>query len=82
MLDAPTPIDLESLKLLEARVEQFVTQHERAREENEVLQARLDERDRQLAEASAELRRYERERTELRARLERLLSRLNTLDLS
>jgi chromosome segregation ATPase len=82
MLDAPRPIDLESLKLLEAKVEQFVAQHERVREEHEALVERLRDKERQLAEAAALLKRYEHERSEMKARLQRLLSRLDGLDLT
>ena len=82
MLDGLKPIDLESLKLLEAKVEQFVTQHERVREEHEVLLQRVKDKERQLAEATALLKRYEQERSEMKARLERILSRLDGLDLT
>jgi hypothetical protein len=65
-------MELENLKLLETKIEQFVGHHERVREEHEALVARLKER---------ELKQYEQERAELRSRLERILSRLNALDL-
>ncbi|HVO26445.1 MAG TPA: cell division protein ZapB [Candidatus Margulisiibacteriota bacterium] len=82
MLDVSKAIDLESLKLLESKVEQFVAQHERVREEHGVLARRLVEKDRELAEAAVTLKRYEQERAEIRARLERILSRLDALDLT
>ena len=82
MLDVAKPIDLESLKLLEDRVHQFVDQHERVRHEYEEVVRRLEQREQQLAEVTAQLERYERERSEVRARLERILSRLDGLDLT
>jgi septal ring factor EnvC (AmiA/AmiB activator) len=82
MLDVPKAMDLESLKLLESKVEQFVAQHERAREEQGALARRLADKDRELADAAATLKRYEQERAEIRARLERILSRLDALDLT
>jgi septal ring factor EnvC (AmiA/AmiB activator) len=82
MLDGLKPIDLESLKLLESKVEQFVSQHERVREEHDVLLQRVVDKERQLAEATALLKRYEQERAEMKARLERILSRLDGLDLT
>lgn len=81
MLDVPTPIDLENLKLLEARVEQFVHQHERMREAHAVLAQRLLDKERELAETAAQLKRFAQERMEIKGRLERLLSRLDGLDL-
>ncbi len=75
-------MDLENLKLLEAKINQFADQHTQVREQHEVLLQRLREKDKQLAEATAQLKRYEQERAEIRARLERILSRLEGLDLS
>jgi septal ring factor EnvC (AmiA/AmiB activator) len=75
-------MDLESLKLLEAKVEQFVAQHERVREEQGALAQRLADRERELADAAVTLKRYEQERAEIKARLQRILSRLDGLDLT
>jgi septal ring factor EnvC (AmiA/AmiB activator) len=74
-------MSLESLKLLESKIGEFVDQHERVRQEQESLAQRLKEREKQLAEATAQLKQYEQERAEIRARLERILSRLEGLDL-
>jgi len=75
-------MDLENLKLLEAKINQFAAQHERVREEHESLSQRLKDRERELAEATSRLRQYEQERSEIKARLERILSRLDGLDLT
>lgn len=75
-------MDLESLKILESKIEQFVDQHEQVREQHEALLQRLQDKERQLAEAVAQLKQYEQERSEVRARVERLLSRLEGLDLA
>ena len=75
-------MDLESLKILESKIEQFVDQHEQVREQHEALLQRLQDKERQLAEGVAQLKQYEQERSEVRARVERLLSRLEGLDLA
>ena len=75
-------MDLENLKLLEAKINQFVDQHERVRGEHESLLQRLQDKEQQLAAATAQLKQYEQERSEVRARLERILSRLEGLDLT
>jgi cell division septum initiation protein DivIVA len=82
MLDVPKPIGLESLKLLEEKVHQFVDQHERVRQEYDDVVQRLEHKERELAEVTAQLQRYEQERSEMKARLERILSRLDGLDLT
>ncbi|MFN8628454.1 MAG: cell division protein ZapB [Candidatus Binatia bacterium] len=74
-------MDLENLKLLESKIDQFVDQHARTREQQAVLAQRLKEREQQLAEVSGQLQQYELERSEFRARLERILTRLAGLDL-
>jgi len=73
---------LESIRLLEAKIGEFVDQHQRARDEQAALAQRLREQEQQLAEAAAQLKQYEQERAELKARLERILSRLEGLNLS
>ena len=75
-------MDLENLKLLEGKIDQFVSQHEHMREQNHVLAQRLKEKEKQLAEAAAQLKRYEHERAEIKTRLERILSRLEGVDLT
>ena len=75
-------MDLESLKLLETKIEQFVGQHEHVRAQYDTLVQRLKEKEKQLAEAVAQLKRYEQERAEIKSRLERILSRLEGVDLT
>jgi septal ring factor EnvC (AmiA/AmiB activator) len=75
-------MSLESLKLLESRIGQFVDKHERVRQEHEVLAQRLRDKEKQLSEVASQLKQYEQERSEIRARLERILSRLEGLNLA
>ena len=75
-------MDLENFKLLETRINQFVDEHERVREEHESLLQRLKNQEAQLAKMATQLQQYERERTEIRGRLERILSRLEGLELT
>ena len=74
-------MDLENLKLLEGRIGQLLDQHERLREQHEVLLQRLKEREKQVAEVTGQLQYYEQERSEIRSRLERILTRLEGLGL-
>jgi septal ring factor EnvC (AmiA/AmiB activator) len=74
-------MDLENLKLLESRIDQFLTQHEKVRQERDSLSKRLKELEGQFIQLNAQIRQQEQERTELKARLERILSRLEGLNL-
>jgi septal ring factor EnvC (AmiA/AmiB activator) len=75
-------MSLDSLKLLEAKIGEFVDRHEQVRREQDQLREQVRERDKKLAEAVTQLKRFEKERGELRTRLERILGRLNGLDLT
>ena len=75
-------MSIENLKLLETKIDEFVDRHERAQQEHEALMQRLKEKERQLGEVTAQLKQQEQERAEIKARLERILSRLDGLDLS
>jgi len=63
-------------------VHQFADQHERIRHEYDEVVHRLEQTEKQLADLTAQLERYEQERSEVRGRLERILSRLAGLDLT
>jgi septal ring factor EnvC (AmiA/AmiB activator) len=75
-------MSLENLKLLETKIGEFVDEHERVRQEHESLLQRLKEREAQLEAATAQLKQLEQERVEVRTRLERILGRLEGLDLT
>jgi septal ring factor EnvC (AmiA/AmiB activator) len=74
-------MELENLKLLEAKIDRFMAQHEKVRQERDVLGQKLKEREAQYAQIAGQVRQYERERIELKARLQRILSRLEGIDL-
>jgi len=74
-------MDLENLKLLETKLDRFLSEHEKIRQERDQLSERLRQREQEFVEMAAQLKGYEQERNELKARLERILSRLDGLDL-
>ncbi|MBI4517086.1 MAG: cell division protein ZapB [Deltaproteobacteria bacterium] len=74
-------MDLEKLKLLETKIDRFVAEHEKVRQERDALGQRLREREGLFEQLAGQVKQYEQERTELKARLERILSRLDGLDL-
>jgi len=71
---------LESLKLLEARINVFLARHERVCSEKDDLLTRLRERERAYTALIEQVRQYEKERDEVREKLEKILSRFNVLD--
>jgi len=72
---------LENLKLLEERINGFLTRHEEMRNEKAALVAQLNAQEQEKVALVERLRQYERERMEMRAILEKILSRFEGLDL-
>ncbi len=74
-------MDIENLKILETKITKFLERHEEVRREKDALAQRLKEKENQFAQLSGQLKQYEQERKELKTRLEKLLGRLDGLDL-
>lgn len=75
-------MSLESLKVLEGRVDDVVTRHATLVAERDRLQAELREARGRIDALSAQLEAFEKERGQIRARVESILGRLEGLDLS
>jgi septal ring factor EnvC (AmiA/AmiB activator) len=71
---------LESLKLLEAKINGFLARHEQICSEKDDLSVPLREREQEYSALLEQLRQYERDRNEIRARLEKILNRFEGLD--
>jgi len=74
-------MELESLKQLENKINKILEKHEEMRREKEALAQKLKEKEQQAAQLAGQLKQHEQERREIRTRLEKLLARLNGLDL-
>ena len=65
---------LENLKLLEEKVNGFLARHKQMHSEKEHLLAQLSEQKHTYAALMERLQQYEQERSEMRDRLEKILS--------
>ena len=74
-------MELESLKLLESKINNFLLHYEQMRTENEKLATRLQVKEKAYEELAGLLRQYEGERQEVKVRLENLLGCFDGLDL-
>lgn len=72
---------LENLKLLEEKIGSFLARHEQVCNEKDALVVRLKEKEQEHAALVEKIRQFERERIEMRAILEKILSRFEGLDL-
>jgi len=75
-------MSLESLKVLEGRVDDVLTRHAAVGSERDRLRGELAEARARIAELTARLEGMEKERTQIRARVESIIGRLEGLDLS
>ena len=75
-------MDLENLEKLELSVERLLELHEKMQEEKAQAEIRLQERESEFEILKGQILRYERERRELRARLDKIMGHFERLDVS
>ena len=74
-------MDSEILRLLEARIEGVLSQHAALSEERDRLRSELGEARAQIDQLAVKLREQEREKTRVREHVERIMTRLEGLNL-
>jgi septal ring factor EnvC (AmiA/AmiB activator) len=74
-------MESESLKLLEARVDEFLTRHAAVCRERDELRQQLGQAHARLAELGQQLAQQEHDRARVKAQVERIMSRLEGIDL-
>ena len=72
---------LDNLEQLEARIDQLLERHQRIKNEKELAEKRLQQKESESHQLKGQIRQYERERGELRERLEKILGHFERLDL-
>ena len=72
---------LDNLEQLEATISQLLDRHERVKREKELAEKRLQQKESEWHQLKGQLRQYERERSEIREKLERILGHFERLDL-
>ena len=74
-------MDSEILRLLEARIDGMLNQHAALSEERDRLQTELGEARAKINDLAGQLREQERERARVREHVERIMTRLEGLNL-
>ncbi len=72
---------LDNLEQIEARINQLLERHESIKKEKELAEKRLQQKESESHQLKGQLRQYERERSEVREKLERILGHFERLDL-
>jgi len=72
---------LDNLEQLEAKINRLIEKHERVKKEKESIEKKLQQKESEWHHLQGQIRQYERERVELRERLDKIISHFASLDL-
>jgi predicted nuclease with TOPRIM domain len=73
---------LHNIEQLEATIDRLLANHERIKTEKEAVEKKLQQKESEWHHLKGQLRQYERERIELREKLDRIIGQVASLDLS
>jgi septal ring factor EnvC (AmiA/AmiB activator) len=71
----------ENLDQLEGKINKLIENHERMKQEKESIEKRLAEKESEWHHLQGQLRRYERERVELREKIEKIIGQLDSMNI-
>ena len=72
---------LDNIEQLEAKINRLIERHERVKKDKESVERRLQQKESEWHHLKGQMRQYERERIELREKLDRIIGQFATLDL-
>lgn len=75
-------MSLDNLEQLEATINRLLEKHEKTKRENESLQKKLEQKESEWHHLRGQIRQYERERVELRDKLDRIIGQFAGLNLT
>ena len=73
---------LDAIEQLEVKINRLIEQHETAKKEKELVEKKLQQRESEWHHLKGQLRQYERERLELREKLDKIIGQFSSLDVS
>jgi len=68
------------IEQLEAKISRLIERHERIKKEKETIEKKLQQKESDWHNLRGQLRQYERERVELRDRLDKIIGHFTSLD--
>ena len=75
-------MSLHNIEQLEATIDRLLASHERIKTEKEAVEKKLQQKESEWHHLKGQLRQYERDRMELREKLDRILGQVASLDLA
>ena len=74
-------MNLDNIEQLEAKVNRLIDKHQRVKKEKESVEKKLQQKENEWHHLQGQIRRYERERVELREKLDKIIGQFANLDL-
>jgi predicted nucleic acid-binding Zn-ribbon protein len=72
---------LDNIEQLEAKIDRLIDRHERMKKEKETIEKKLQQKEGEWHHLRGQIRQYERERIELREKLDKIIGQFAALDL-
>ena len=72
---------LDNIEQLEVKINRLIEKHERVKKEKESVEKKLQQKESEWHHLKGQMRQYERERIELREKLDKIISQVANLDL-
>jgi len=72
---------LENIEQLEAKIDRLIDRHERVKKEKETIEKKLQQNESEWHHLRGQMRQFERERSELRDKLDKIIGQFAALDL-
>jgi septal ring factor EnvC (AmiA/AmiB activator) len=72
---------LDNIEQLEVAINRLLEKHERVKKEKEVMEKKLQQKESEWHHLRGQIRQYERERVELRQKLDKIMVQFANLDL-
>lgn len=79
---AQVAMSVDNIDKLEAKIDHLIQQHERVKKEKESVEKRLQQKENEWHHLKGQIRQYERERIELREKLDKILGQFDSLELA
>jgi predicted nuclease with TOPRIM domain len=74
-------MSLDNIEQLEAKINRLIDKHQRVKKEKESVEKKLQQKESEWHNLQGQIRRYERERVELREKLDKIIGQFANLDL-
>jgi septal ring factor EnvC (AmiA/AmiB activator) len=71
----------ENLEQLEGKINRLIESHERVKKEKEFIEKKLEQKESEWHHLQGQIRRYERERVELREKIDKIIGQLASLEI-